>query len=112
MPFGAGSCLTDEQTGIRALLTPPIDADAVAFFQRFGFVPPLLREGQVLVLLKDARRVLLGFADRARPSPMKSTSLSQTPTAGRASGDWGGIFHTDIERLRPPGILELSSVSE
>lgn len=46
------------QAGIRALLTHPIDAEADAFYQRFGFVPSPVREGQLLLLLKDARRVL------------------------------------------------------
>lgn len=47
-----------EQAGIRALLTHPIDADADAFYRRFGFVSSPVREGQLLLLLKDARRVL------------------------------------------------------
>ena len=50
--------LIAEQAGIRALLTHPIDAEADAFYQRFGFVPSPVREGQLLFLLKDARRVL------------------------------------------------------
>ena len=48
--------LIAEQAGIRAMLTHPIDADADAFYQRFGFVPSPVREGQLLLLLKDARR--------------------------------------------------------
>lgn len=44
------------QAGIRALLTHPIDAEAEAFYQRFGFEPSPLRERQLLLLLKDARR--------------------------------------------------------
>ena len=47
-----------EQAGIRALLTHPIDSDADAFYRRFGFVPSPVRQGQLLLLLKDARRVL------------------------------------------------------
>ncbi|MGB5637724.1 MAG: GNAT family N-acetyltransferase [Sedimenticolaceae bacterium] len=47
-----------EQAGIRALLTHPIDANADAFYRRFGFVSSPVREGQLLLLLKDARRVL------------------------------------------------------
>lgn len=50
--------LIAEQAGIRALLTHPIDANADAFYRRFGFVSSLVREGQLLLLLKDARRVL------------------------------------------------------
>ena len=47
-----------EQAGIRALLTHPVDAEADAFYRRFGFVSSPVREGQVLLLLKDARRLL------------------------------------------------------
>jgi len=50
--------LIAEQAGIRAMLTHPIDADANAFCRRFGFVPSPVREGQLLRLLKDARRFL------------------------------------------------------
>ena len=50
--------LVAEQAGIRALLTHPIDANADAFYRRFGFVASPVREGQLLLLLKDARRVL------------------------------------------------------
>lgn len=45
-----------EQAGIRALLTHPIDAQADAFYRRFGFEPTPVREGQLILLLKDARR--------------------------------------------------------
>lgn len=45
-----------EQAGIRALLTHPVDAQADAFYRRFGFEPTPVREGQLILLLKDARR--------------------------------------------------------
>jgi len=45
-----------EQAGIRALLTQPIDEDAARFYRRFGFEASPLREQQLLLLLKDARR--------------------------------------------------------
>ena len=45
-----------EQAGIRAMLTHPIDAEAERFYLRFGFVPSPLRKGQLLLLLKDARK--------------------------------------------------------
>ena len=45
-----------EQAGIRALLTHPLDAEAEAFYCRFGFEPTPLRERQLVMLLKDARR--------------------------------------------------------
>lgn len=48
--------LIAEQAGIRALLTHPIDEDAARFYRRFGFEDSPLREQQLLLLLKDARR--------------------------------------------------------
>jgi GNAT superfamily N-acetyltransferase len=42
------------QAGIRAMLTHPIDEEAVTFYTRFGFMVSPLREQQLL--LKDARR--------------------------------------------------------
>lgn len=47
-----------EQAGIRAMLTHPADDNAASFYQRFGFIPSPLREQQLLLLLKDARRSL------------------------------------------------------
>lgn len=49
-----------EQAGIRALLTHPIDADADAFYRRFGFESTPGYERQLILLLKDARRVARG----------------------------------------------------
>ncbi len=48
--------LIAEQAGIRAMLTHPIDEDAARFFSRFGFIASPLREQQLVLLLKDARR--------------------------------------------------------
>ncbi|MDO4905666.1 MAG: GNAT family N-acetyltransferase [Lautropia sp.] len=48
--------LIAEQAGIRAKLTHPIDEDAARFYTRFGFIGSPLREQQLLLLLKDARR--------------------------------------------------------
>lgn len=45
-----------EQAGIRAMLTHPIDRRADGFYRRFGFESSPLREDQLLLLLKDARR--------------------------------------------------------
>jgi GNAT superfamily N-acetyltransferase len=45
-----------EQAGVRAILTHPIDEDAARFYNRFGFIASPLREQQLLLLLKDARR--------------------------------------------------------
>ncbi len=50
-----------EQVGIRALLAHPIDEDAAQFYLRFVFVVSPLREQHLLLLLKDARRLLLTF---------------------------------------------------
>ena len=47
-----------EQVGVRALLTHPIDEDATRFYLRFGFEASPVREQQLLLLLKDARRLL------------------------------------------------------
>lgn len=52
------TALIEEQAGVRALLTHPIDAQAASFYARFGFMQSPLREQQLLLLLKDARRWL------------------------------------------------------
>lgn len=46
-----------DQAGVRAMLTHPIDEDAARFYIRFGFIPSPLREQQLLLLLKDAKKV-------------------------------------------------------
>ena len=46
-----------DQAGIRALLTHPIDSEADAFYRRFGFEPTPVQERQLILLLKDARRL-------------------------------------------------------
>lgn len=48
--------LLAEQVGVRALLTHPIDAEAERFYLKYGFIPSPLREQQLLLLLKDARK--------------------------------------------------------
>ena len=48
--------LIADQVGIRALLTHPIDEQVARFYTRFGFMASPLREQQLLLLLKDARR--------------------------------------------------------
>lgn len=48
--------LIAEQAGIRAMLTHPIDEQAARFYSRFGFIASPLREQQLVLLLKDARR--------------------------------------------------------
>ncbi|MCK7592295.1 GNAT family N-acetyltransferase [Pseudomarimonas salicorniae] len=49
--------LIAEHAGIRAMLTHPIDDDAARFYTRFGFIASPLRDQQLLLLLKDARRL-------------------------------------------------------
>ena len=51
--------LISEQAGIRAMLTHPFDEEAAKFYTRFGFAQSPLREQQLLLLLKDARRWLI-----------------------------------------------------
>lgn len=48
--------LIAEQAGIRAMLTHPIDEEAAKFYTQFGFTASPLREQQLLLLLKEARR--------------------------------------------------------
>lgn len=50
------SLLIAERSGIRAMLTHPIDDDASRFYTRFGFAASPLNDRQRLLLLKDARR--------------------------------------------------------
>jgi GNAT superfamily N-acetyltransferase len=47
-----------DHAGVRAILTHPFDEDAARFYLRFGFEPSPVREQQLLLLLKDARRLL------------------------------------------------------
>lgn len=50
--------LIGEQAGIRALLAHPIDDEAKRFYLRFGFIVSPLRDRQLLLLLKDARKIM------------------------------------------------------
>lgn len=54
-----------DQAGVRALLTHPIDEAAARFYLRFGFEASPAREQQLILLLKDARRLLA-------PAPTKA----------------------------------------
>lgn len=47
-----------EQAGIRALMTHPIDAEAATFYLESGFSASPAGEEMLLLLLKDARRLL------------------------------------------------------
>lgn len=54
------SLMISDQAGIHALLTHPMDEEAARFYSRFGFEPSPSREDQLLLLLKDAWRVVMG----------------------------------------------------
>lgn len=47
-----------EQGGVRALLVHAIDEKAEIFYKRFGFEPSPIRENQLLLLLKDAKKII------------------------------------------------------
>jgi len=49
--------LIAEQAGIRAILTHPLNENAAGFYTRFGFIPSPLRLQQLLLLLKDAKKI-------------------------------------------------------
>lgn len=50
-----------DHAGIRAMLTHPIDQSAAEFYMRFGFVASPVRDQQLLLLLKDARHLILSL---------------------------------------------------
>lgn len=54
----ARTCVIAEHVGVRALLTHPLDEEAARFYIRFGFASSPLHEGQLTLLLKDARKYL------------------------------------------------------
>ncbi|EHL31144.1 GNAT family N-acetyltransferase [Legionella drancourtii] len=47
-----------EQGGVRALLVHAIDEKAETFYKRFGFEPSPIRENQLLLLLKNAKKII------------------------------------------------------
>ena len=68
-----------EHAGIRALLAHPIDEDAARFYLRFGFVASPLCEQQLLLLLKDARRLLLTFNKQNKTTNVPQIRSLPTP---------------------------------
>ena len=50
--------LIADQAGVRALLTHPLDEEAESFYRAFGFESSPVRDRQLLLLLKDARRIV------------------------------------------------------
>ena len=74
-----------DEAGVRALLTHPIDETAERFYLRFGFEASPAREQQLILLLKDARRLLARAstnADEAKPGGPK-------PKARKHGGEGG-----------------------
>ena len=74
-----------DQAGVRALLTHPIDEAAARFYFRFGFEASPAREQQLILLLKEARRLVM-------PT---STNVGEAEAGGsnpkaRKHGDEGG----------------------
>jgi hypothetical protein len=55
------SLMVADQAGVRALLTHPISEAAARFYLRFGFEASPAREQQLILLLKDARRLLVNL---------------------------------------------------
>ena len=49
-----------ENAGVRALLVHPLDVRAKAFYLKYGFVESPVRDQQLLLLLKDARKTFFG----------------------------------------------------
>ena len=54
-----------DQAGVRALLTHPIDEAAARFYLRFGFEASPAREQQLILLLKEARRLVVPTSSNA-----------------------------------------------
>ena len=87
------------------MLTHPIDEDAARFYTRFGFVASSLREQQLLLLLKNARRwvgsavaqvnELLVDPKIAVDHPDQGTKLAPEPPVSAIRGMRRGIS-TDV----------------
>ena len=75
--------------GVRALLTHPIDEAAERFYVRFGFEASPAREQQLILLLKDARRLLAPVPVRRSTSWQASRPPSSTARrAGTSASPW------------------------
>ena len=57
-----------EHAGIRAMLTHPLDAEAAAFYRRFGFESVPQSDRHLILLLKDARRLVMGASVGKQPA--------------------------------------------
>ena len=71
-----------DQAGVRALLAHPIDEAAARFYLRFGFEASPAREQQLILLLKDARRLLVPASTKAG----EAKSADRTRRQGNAPG--------------------------
>ena len=47
-----------EHAGVRALITHPLDEEAKTFYLRFGFMPSPTNQALLVLLLKDAKRLV------------------------------------------------------
>jgi ribosomal protein S18 acetylase RimI-like enzyme len=47
-----------EQAAVRALLVHAIDEEAFNFYKKFGFEPSPIRTNQLVLLLKDAKKII------------------------------------------------------
>ena len=74
-----------DQAGVRALLTHPIDEAAARFYLRFGFEASPAREQQLILLLKDARRLLVPTSTKAG----EAKSGGPNPKARKHGGEGG-----------------------
>lgn len=53
------SLMVANEVGVRAIITHPIDDKTESFYKHFGFEESPLREKQLVLLLKDAKRALV-----------------------------------------------------
>ena len=52
------SAKISEEIAFRAIINHPLDAAAKEFYLKFGFKPSPVSEGQLMILMKDARKAL------------------------------------------------------
>jgi len=67
------------------LLTHPIDEAAARFYLRFGFEASPAREQQLILLLKDARRLLVPVSEKTG----EDQSVGPNPKAKKRGGERG-----------------------
>lgn len=72
-----------DQAGVRALLTHPIDEAAERFYLRFGFEASPAREQQLILLLKDARRLLAPSSTKAGEAKSGELTLKARKQGGK-----------------------------